>query len=62
MGAVSLEMADGWVQPWRIPHEERALYPPDALRERAAMPAGVRLREIHHYMALCHLSLVREGG
>ncbi|MBT3268156.1 GDSL family lipase [Candidatus Poribacteria bacterium] len=43
MGAVSLEVGDGWVQPWRIPHEERALYPPDALRERAAMAAGVRL-------------------
>ncbi|MAF09326.1 GDSL family lipase [Candidatus Poribacteria bacterium] len=43
MGAVTLEVRDGWVQPWRIPHEQRALYPPDALRERAAMPAGVRL-------------------
>lgn len=43
LGAVSLEKRDGWVQPWRIPHEERALFPPDALRERAAMGAGVRL-------------------
>lgn len=43
LGAVSLEACDGWVQPWRIPHEQRALFPPDALRERAAMGAGVRL-------------------
>jgi hypothetical protein len=42
-GAISLQQGDGWVQPWRIPYEERALFPPDALRERAAMPAGVRL-------------------
>src|SRR4051812_46993469 len=42
-GAVSLHRTDAWVQPWRIPHDQRALFPPDALLERAAMPAGVRL-------------------
>lgn len=42
-GAISLQRTAEWVMPWRIPYEERALFPPDALRERAAMPAGVRL-------------------
>ena len=42
-GAVSLERGDGWVMPWRIPYEDRGLFPPDALLERAAMPAGVRV-------------------
>ena len=42
-GAVSFEDTSGWRMPWRIPHERIGLYPPDALRERAAMPAGVRI-------------------
>ncbi|MCH7746118.1 MAG: GDSL family lipase [Chloroflexi bacterium] len=42
-GVISLERGDDWVMPWRIPHELRGLFPPDALRERAAMPAGVRI-------------------
>ncbi len=42
-GAISLERVDDWVMPWRIPHELRGLFPPDALLERAAMPAGVRI-------------------
>lgn len=43
-GHVSLERGPGWVKPWRIPHWEKELYPPDALIERAAAAAGVRLR------------------
>ena len=42
-GAISLQRANGWVMPWRIPYEDRTLFPPDALQERAAMPAGVRI-------------------
>ena len=42
-GAISLQRADAWVMPWRIPYNNRALFPPDALQERATMPAGVRL-------------------
>ena len=42
-GAVSFEDTSGWRMPWRIPHDRIGLYPPDALRERAAMPAGVRI-------------------
>lgn len=42
-GAISLHRADGWVMPWRVPFESKRLFPPDALLERAAMPAGVRL-------------------
>ena len=42
-GAISFEQTDRWTMPWRIPYEDRALYPPDALRERASMPAGVRI-------------------
>ena len=29
--------------PWRLPYDDLALFPPDALRDRAAMPAGVRI-------------------
>ena len=43
LGAISLHKENGWVQPWRIPYEERALFPPTTLQERAAMPAGVRI-------------------
>ena len=42
-GAISLEHSDDWVMPWRLPHTQRDLFPPLALQERAAMPAGVRL-------------------
>lgn len=42
-GAVSLQRTDEWVMPWRLPWAERALFPPDELLGRAAMPAGVRL-------------------
>ena len=42
-GAISLHRTEAWVQPWRLPFDDLALFPPDALRERAAMPAGVRL-------------------
>ena len=42
-GAISLHRAAEWTQPWRLPFDDLALFPPDALRERAAMPAGVRI-------------------
>ncbi|MCD6289925.1 MAG: G-D-S-L family lipolytic protein, partial [Anaerolineae bacterium] len=42
-GATSLQHTDEWTSPWRIPYEDRELFPPQALQERAAMPAGVRL-------------------
>ena len=42
-GAISFDDTDDWRMPWRIPYERLALFPPDALRERAAMPAGVRI-------------------
>jgi len=41
-GAVSLEHADQWVMPWRIPHEDRPLFA-EGLVNHAAMSAGVRL-------------------
>ena len=31
-GAISLQHIDGWVMPWRIPYEDRNLFPPDALQ------------------------------
>lgn len=44
-GVVSLERGDGWVKPWRLPCDRLALFPPEgALVDRAACPAGVRLR------------------
>jgi hypothetical protein len=42
-GAISLEVTDSGVVPWRLPFEELGLYPPEALQERAVMPAGVRV-------------------
>ena len=42
-GAISLQRTDDWTMPWRIPYESLPLFPPDALRERAGMPAGVRI-------------------
>lgn len=42
-GVISVERTSEWAMPWRLPHEARLLFPPDALIERAAMPAGVRL-------------------
>lgn len=42
-GAVSLQRTAEWTMPWRLPYDERGLFPPDLLLERAAMPAGVRL-------------------
>jgi lysophospholipase L1-like esterase len=42
-GVVSLECAKEWVAPWRLPHRQRGLFPPERLQERARMPAGVRI-------------------
>lgn len=42
-GAVSLQQGDGWVAPWRVPHDEAALHLPAGGLGRAAMPAGVRV-------------------
>ncbi len=42
-GAISFVDTEEWRMPWRIPHDKIALFPPDALRERTAMPAGVRI-------------------
>jgi hypothetical protein len=43
-GAVSFERGDGWVCPWRIPFEERELFPPKGMADRTAIAAGIRLR------------------
>lgn len=45
-GAVSLEHGGGWVRPWRLPFEDRALFitPGDTLSARAEESSGVRLR------------------
>jgi hypothetical protein len=44
-GAVSLEDSGDGLKPWRIPHAERRLFPPDpGLAGRASSPSGVRLR------------------
>ena len=42
-GAVSVQRKDGWVQPWRLPFHDLALYDPGVVLN-AAVPAGVRLR------------------
>ena len=45
-GHLSLERGDGWVKPWRLPHDRRALFPSpdDALMAKAENASGVRLR------------------
>ena len=45
-GAIDVEQGDGWVKPWRVPHDDLDLYSPGdpALAVRAEMPSGVRLR------------------
>jgi hypothetical protein len=43
-GAVSFEQGGGWLTPWRIPFEQRELFPPAVMAERAALAAGIRLR------------------
>ncbi|MBB5937808.1 GDSL-type esterase/lipase family protein [Streptomyces zagrosensis] len=42
-GAVSLQRGPCWTAPWRLPHEEAALYLPEGGTGRAAMPSGVRV-------------------
>ena len=41
-GCVSLQRTDEWVMPWRIPYEQRGLFP-EALLERASMSSGMRI-------------------
>lgn len=45
-GTVSLEREEGWVRPWRLPFEERELFPSpdDGLMLHSQSPSGVRLR------------------
>jgi hypothetical protein len=43
-GAVSFERGDGWLCPWRIPFDQRELFPPKGMADRSAIAAGVRLR------------------
>ena len=42
-GIVSLQATPEWVAPWRIRFADRALFHPERLRERLAMPAGARI-------------------
>jgi lysophospholipase L1-like esterase len=42
-GAVSLQRTDDWVMPWRIPYDQRGLFPSVLVENAAAGPAGVRL-------------------
>ena len=42
-GSISLEVTEDFVKPWRIPFDQRELFPPKEMLERASTPAGVRL-------------------
>ena len=42
-GAISVQRADGWVMPWRVPYDQRGLFPPVLVADAASGPAGVRL-------------------
>ena len=54
-GAISIQHTDQWSMPWRIPYADLGLYPPDALRERASMAAGVRLSFLSDTQKVKHL-------
>lgn len=43
-GAVSLEVKEEGIKPWRIPYADLELYPPNGIDGKAAICAGVRLR------------------
>ncbi len=43
-GAISLERKDAALKPWRLPHDDLELFPPNSFLQAAEMPAGVRLR------------------
>ena len=45
-GQITLEQGAGWLKPWRLPHDRKALFPsPDeGLLARAETASGVRLR------------------
>ncbi|WP_284644216.1 SGNH/GDSL hydrolase family protein [Paenibacillus silviterrae] len=43
-GAVSLQITEQWVKPWRIPYEDAELFHPKAINGKAEIPAGVRIR------------------
>ena len=45
-GAISVERGDGWLKPWRLPCDDRRLFPSpgDGLLTRAETASGVRLR------------------
>jgi len=45
-GVISVEHGDGWLKPWRLPHDQRRLFPSpdDGLLMRAEMASGARLR------------------
>ncbi len=42
-GAVSLQRTPEWSMPWRIPHEERGLFPPEGWQKQPRQSAGVRI-------------------
>ncbi|MCK4982053.1 MAG: hypothetical protein KAS17_03965, partial [Victivallaceae bacterium] len=42
-GVISLEKNNGSVTPWRIPHEDKDLFPNEAFHNAASMASGVRL-------------------
>ena len=61
-GAISCEAGDGWIRPWRLPFEQRSLFPPeDGIQARAMMAAGVRLRFATDSSCLA-LHLVPQAG
>ena len=42
-GIISLQYSDDWVMPWRIPYNDRDLFLPIDIQDRAALSAGVRI-------------------
>ncbi len=64
-GIASLEAGDGWLKPWRIPHQDQDLYSPGVseLAGRAEMASGVRIRFASDTTELTlHTEPLLEGG
>jgi hypothetical protein len=42
-GAVSLQITEEWIKPWRVPYEDAVLFQPAHINGKAEIPAGVRI-------------------
>ena len=63
-GHASLEHGPGWVKPWRLPHDQKGLFPSPGygLLVRAQAASGVRLRFATEATSLQLRTMPLQGG